>query len=72
MALGEDKPHIVSFTAGQKGIIGGFIGAGVGGVIGLTVGALAGTEKTFEFTGKSDAEIKAILVDLSSKSRVRY
>ena len=48
------------------GIILGLLGAVIGGI----TGALAGTDKTIQIEGKSDAEIKDILEDLRRKARI--
>jgi hypothetical protein len=48
------------------GILFGLIGAAVGGI----TGAIAGTDKTIQIEGKSEAEIKTILEDLRKIARV--
>ena len=47
--------------------IDGFI---FGALIGVIAGAVAGTDKTIQIEGKSEAEIKEVLVELRKKARV--
>jgi hypothetical protein len=48
----------------------GGVGAAAG-LIGLAAGALAGSDKTIQLEGKSEAPIKSVLADLRSKARIR-
>ncbi len=47
------------------------VGGALGVLIGLGLGAVEGTDKTFQFEGMSDSEIKEILEKLRKKARVR-
>ena len=51
----------------RSGLIFGLAGVLLGGI----AGGLVGTDKTFQFEGKSDSEIQEILKKLSKQARVR-
>ncbi len=58
----------------DKSIINGYAlaaGGGGGALIGAIVGTAAGKEKTIPLEGKSDSEIKEILIYLNKKARVK-
>ncbi len=69
IGAGEDDPN--GFMRGYGTSIGGGIGASAGLLLGGIVGVALGTDKTIQFTGKSDSEIQEILEKLRKKARVR-
>jgi len=54
--------HAMLLAGGAFGVIGALIGGGIGTV--------AGTDKTIQFEGKSDSDIKEMLEELRKKARV--
>jgi hypothetical protein len=66
--------RVVEIEQGEKAkaaLYAGAIGASYGIVIGLIVGAFSGKEKTFQFEGKTDSEMREILEKLRKKARVK-
>jgi hypothetical protein len=63
----------VALEGGTRTEIGlGLVFGGIlGGAVGLGVGAIAGTDKTIQFEGKSESEIKQALSYLRGKARIR-
>jgi hypothetical protein len=63
----------VALEGGAREEIGlGIVFGGIlGGVVGLGVGAIAGTDKTIQFEGKSESEVRQALAYLRKKSRIR-
>ena len=63
----------VALEGGARVEIGlGIVFGGIlGGVVGLGVGAIAGTDKTIQFEGKSESEVRQALAYLCKKSRIR-
>lgn len=72
LASGDDPPDqwILRMSAMEKALGAGIILGIAGGVVGLTAGALAGTDKTIQFEGKSDLEIQYALGELRQKARI--
>jgi len=77
LAMGDTEqsegfdPTMFWETAEFKALLFGLLGGMLGAVIGGTIGASAGASETIQLEGKSEAEIKEILVDLHKKARVR-
>ena len=46
---GDDPPGVVSFSAGAKAAMGGFVGAFVGGALGALFGAMIGHTDRYLF-----------------------
>ena len=63
----------VALEGGARVEIGlGIVFGGIlGGVVGLGVGAIAGTDKTIQFEGKSESEVGLALAYLRGKARIR-
>jgi hypothetical protein len=77
LASGDDPQNeeygwgnLFRFSAGEKALAAGVALGIVGGLVGLTAGALAGTDKTIQFEGKSDLEIQLALGKLKQKARI--
>jgi hypothetical protein len=70
LASGDDAPHFVRFTAGQKALIAGAVLGAAGGVIGLIVGGSTGNEQTIQIEGKSEPEVQSALRALKLKARM--
>ena len=63
----------VALEGGARVEIGlGIVFGGIlGGVVGLGVGAIAGTDKTIQFEGKSESDVRQALAYLRGQARIR-
>jgi hypothetical protein len=71
LIAGDDPPGWLSFSAGEKAILGGFYGGVIGLLIGTVVGAFAGTGKTFRFENLSKEDREAALLKLSNYAAIK-
>jgi len=56
---------------GPEAALGGLVGCFGGGIVGFFVGKYAGIDKTIQFAGESELEIRKALAYLRGKARIR-
>ena len=72
LAMGDDKPHFVYFTAGQKALLLGMALGAAGAIAGLIAGAEAGGAQIISMESRYTPEGKArILKKLNDLARIR-